>query len=111
MIVGLIKGPNTYAPTKHPMLAQQRRDIVLRLLREQGRLTEEEWKAAVNQPVHVAPPDDVLADAPYFRRHSPAAGRGGDWNAFAGRPAYRQHARSAGAAVGHRRVGKRAGQA
>lgn len=66
MIVGLIKGPNTYAPTKHPMLAQQRRDIVLRLLREQGRLTEEEWKAAVNQPVHVAPPDDVLADAPYF---------------------------------------------
>ena len=36
MIVGLIKGPNTYAPTKHPVLAQQRRDVVLRLLREQG---------------------------------------------------------------------------
>ena len=66
MIVGLIKGPNTYAPTKHPTLAQQRRDIVLRLLREQGRLTEEEWKTAVNQPVQVAPPEDVLADAPYF---------------------------------------------
>jgi 1A family penicillin-binding protein len=66
MIVGLIKGPNTYAPTKHPALAQQRRDVVLRLLLERGRLTGEEWTTAVNQPVRVAPPDDVLADAPYF---------------------------------------------
>ena len=66
MIAGLIKGPNTFAPTKHRELAQQRRDVVLRLLRDQGRLTEEEWKRAVNEPVRVAPPDDVLAEAPYF---------------------------------------------
>ncbi len=66
MIAGLIKGPNTFAPTKHRALAQQRRDIVLRLLRGRGSLTEDEWKVAVNQPVEVAPPDDVLADAPYF---------------------------------------------
>jgi penicillin-binding protein 1B len=66
MIAGLIKGPNTYAPTKHPALATERRDVVLRVLRDQGRLTEEEWKTAVNQQVHVVPPDDVLADAPYF---------------------------------------------
>lgn len=66
MIAGLIKGPNTYAPTKHLALAQQRRDVVLRLLRDRGHLTEAEWKIAVNQPVRVAPPDDVLADAPYF---------------------------------------------
>jgi penicillin-binding protein 1B len=66
MIAGLIKGPNTFAPTKHRELAQQRRDVVLRLLREQGRITEEEWRTAVNEPVRVAPPDDVLAEAPYF---------------------------------------------
>jgi penicillin-binding protein 1B len=66
MIAGLIKGPNTFAPTKHRALAQQRRDVVLRLLRDQGYVTEDEWKSAVNQPVQVAPPDDVLADAPYF---------------------------------------------
>lgn len=66
MIAGLIKGPNTYAPTKHLAGATQRRDVVLRVLREQGRLTEEEWKTAVNHPVRVVPPDDVLADAPYF---------------------------------------------
>jgi penicillin-binding protein 1B len=66
MIAGLIKGPNTFAPTKHRALAQQRRDIVLGVLRDQGRMTEEEWKIAVNQPVEVATPEDVLADAPYF---------------------------------------------
>ncbi|HEY6085664.1 MAG TPA: transglycosylase domain-containing protein, partial [Nitrospira sp.] len=66
MIAGLIKGPNTYAPTKHLAMATQRRDVVLRVLRDQGRLSEEEWKAAVNQQVRVVPPDDVLADAPYF---------------------------------------------
>ena len=66
MIAGLIKGPNTYAPTKNVALAWQRRDVVLRLLRDQGYLTEEEWSRAVNRPVRVVPPDDVLADAPYF---------------------------------------------
>ena len=66
MIAGLIKGPNTYAPTRHGSLAKQRRDVVLRLLRDQGHLTEEEWSAAVTHPLKVAPPDDVLADAPYF---------------------------------------------
>ena len=66
MIAGLIKGPNTFAPTKHRELAQQRRDVVLRLLRDQGKVTEEEWKSAVNEPVRVVPPDDVLAEAPYF---------------------------------------------
>lgn len=66
MIAGLIKGPNTYAPTRHVSLATQRRDVVLRVLREQGRLTEDEWKATVNQPIKVVPPDDVLAEAPYF---------------------------------------------
>jgi 1A family penicillin-binding protein len=66
MIAGLIKGPNSYAPTKHPELAKQRRDVVLRRLRETGLLTEEAWKLAVNEPVRVSPSEDVLTDAPYF---------------------------------------------
>ena len=66
MIAGLIKGPNTFAPTKHRELAQQRRDVVLRVLRDQRLVTEDVWKAAVNEPVRVAPADDVLAEAPYF---------------------------------------------
>lgn len=66
MIAGLIKGPNTYAPAKHPELAKQRRDIVLRRLRTLGLLTEEAWKTAVNEPVRLKPPGDVLTNAPYF---------------------------------------------
>ncbi len=66
VIAGLIKGPNSYAPTKHLALSTQRRDVVLRLLRDQGLVGEEAWKEAVNQPVRVVPPDDVMADAPYF---------------------------------------------
>jgi penicillin-binding protein 1B len=66
MIAGLIKGPNSYAPAKHPELAKQRRDVVLRRLRETGLLTEEAWKRAVNEPVRATPSEDVLTDAPYF---------------------------------------------
>ena len=66
MIAGLIKGPNSYAPTKHPELAKQRRDVVLRRLKEVGLLTEEAWNRAVKEPVRVTPPEDVLTDAPYF---------------------------------------------
>jgi len=66
MIAGLIKGPNSYAPMRHPELAKQRRDVVLRRLRETGLLTEEAWKLAVNEPVRVTPSEDVLTDAPYF---------------------------------------------
>jgi len=66
MIAGLIKGPNSYAPTKHPEQAKQRRDVVLRRLRETGLLTEEVWKRAMNEPVRVHRSEDVLTDAPYF---------------------------------------------
>ncbi len=66
LIVGLIKGPNTYSPMKNVEYARQRRNVVLRLLRDQGTLTEEAWTQAVNQPVQVALAQDILTDAPYF---------------------------------------------
>jgi penicillin-binding protein 1B len=66
LIVGLIKGPNTYAPTKNLEAATNRRNVVLRRLRDAGRLTEEGWKEAVNRPVRVTLSQDVLTDAPYF---------------------------------------------
>ncbi len=66
LIAGMIKGPNTYSPVRDLRLAKQRRDVVLRQLRDAGRITEEQWKVAVNTPVRVLPPQDSLADAPYF---------------------------------------------
>lgn len=66
LIAGLIKGPNTYAPTKNLEQATHRRDVVLRRLREEGTLTQEAWNTAVNRPVRVALAQDALTDAPYF---------------------------------------------
>jgi len=66
LIVGLIKGPNTYSPVKNVELATERRNVVLRRLRDQGVLTEEAWTRAVNQPVQVVLAQDGLTDAPYF---------------------------------------------
>lgn len=66
LIVGLIKGPNTYSPVKNVEHATARRNVVLRRLRDQGLLTEEAWARAVNQPVNVALSQDMPTDAPYF---------------------------------------------
>lgn len=66
LLVGMIKGPNTYSPLKNPALAKQRRDVVLGRLREQGLLTEEDWQTAINTPVQVMLPQETLADAPFF---------------------------------------------
>jgi len=66
LIVGLIKGPNTYSPMKNVEHATERRNVVLRRLRDQGTLTKEAWASAVNRPVQVALAQDALSDAPYF---------------------------------------------
>lgn len=66
LVAGLIKGPNAYSPTKNLEQATQRRNVVLRRLHEERLLSDEEWVQAVNRPVQVALPRDVLTDAPYF---------------------------------------------
>lgn len=69
MLVGMIKGPNTYSPLRNPALAKQRRDVVLGRLHEQGLVSDDVWRQAVMTPVLVMPPQDTLADAPFFVDH------------------------------------------
>ncbi len=66
LIAGLIKGPNTYSPLRDKELAKRRRDVVLGVLRDAGRLSEHEWATAVNRPLTVFPLKDTVADAPYY---------------------------------------------
>ena len=66
LVAGLIKGPNTYSPTKNLEHATHRRNVVLRRLRDEGLLTEDVWKEAVDRPVLVSLPKDAVTDAPYF---------------------------------------------
>ncbi len=69
LIVGLIKGPNTYSPVKDMEYATKRRNVVLRRLREEEILTEEAVAQAMSRPVKVMLNQDVLSDAPYFVDH------------------------------------------
>jgi penicillin-binding protein 1B len=46
LLAGMIQAPNRYAPTRNPSAARERRDVVLRLLVEQGRLPAAEGERA-----------------------------------------------------------------
>ena len=66
LLVGMIKGPNTYSPIRNPTLAKHRRDVVLGRLHGEKHLSDENWKQGVMAPVQVLPPQETLADAPFF---------------------------------------------
>src|SRR3954468_23514645 len=66
MLAALPKAPERYNPRKHPNYAVQRRNVILNLLRDDGRLTDaeaEQWKA---YPLHLATRDDFSSVAQYF---------------------------------------------
>jgi 1A family penicillin-binding protein len=66
LLAGMIKAPNTYSPLKAPQVATKRRDLALGRLREEGKLSDTEWRAATKVPVRVAPGRERVTDAPYF---------------------------------------------
>lgn len=51
LLVGLLKGPAYYNPRRHADRAKARRDIVLWALRNQGKITDEEYQSALFSPV------------------------------------------------------------
>jgi len=66
MLAGLIRSPGRLAPAKNPQAAKRRRDEVLRALREGGDISEEEYRAALAEPLPERAPVIELTDAPYF---------------------------------------------
>ncbi|MFP5506398.1 MAG: penicillin-binding protein 1B [Gammaproteobacteria bacterium] len=63
LLVGMIKGPSYYDPRKHPQRAQQRRDLVLDLLVEQGVLGAEQGAQAKRRPLGVQQRRALAANA------------------------------------------------
>ncbi|MEO3864100.1 penicillin-binding protein 1B [Rheinheimera fenheensis] len=53
LLIGLLKGPSYFDPRRFPKRAQQRRDLVLRLMFEQHLLSRQQYQQAVEQPVKV----------------------------------------------------------
>ena len=51
LIAGLPQSPNNYNPLKHPESAEKRRNIVLSLMEQHGKITEKEKKDAQAIPI------------------------------------------------------------
>ena len=69
LLAGIIASPSRYDPLAHPVASQRRRDLVLRKMVEQGRLTESELRDAIVQALpaqtDISPPQ-LESKEPYF---------------------------------------------
>ncbi|MEP0071713.1 MAG: transglycosylase domain-containing protein [Marinomonas sp.] len=54
LLVGMVKGPSLYNPERSPNRAKARRNTVLAVLKEQGRLTNADYSSLINQPIRLA---------------------------------------------------------
>jgi penicillin-binding protein 1A len=73
LLAGIIQSPSAYDPTTHPLVARQRRDLVLREMRDQGYINSSVYEESVKQALpaphevqapHVQPVEGV--DVGYF---------------------------------------------
>jgi penicillin-binding protein 1B len=65
-LAGIIPSPNVLSPLRYPERARARRDIILGLMRDQGKITPEEYAAAVSSPFTVARFPKTSRSAPFF---------------------------------------------
>ena len=77
LLAAIIQSPNRLSPHRNPEPALERRDLVLELMRKQGRLSLSEFNLARATPLDVATPITESGDARYFldllRRQLPEA--------------------------------------
>ncbi|QHW30132.1 PBP1A family penicillin-binding protein [Paenibacillus rhizovicinus] len=69
LLAGLIKAPSALSPYSHPEKALDRRNVVLQLLKEQGKITSAAYEAATQEPLHLLSAKPSSADAikyPYY---------------------------------------------
>jgi len=66
LLAGTINNPNGRSPFRHPKLALERRNLVLDLMREQGRLGEPVAAAAKAEPLGLAPLSAEPREARFF---------------------------------------------
>lgn len=65
-LAGIIRSPNVLSPLKYPERAKPRRDTVLGLMKDQGKITAEEYEAAVASPLSVTRFPRTSRSAPFF---------------------------------------------
>ncbi len=63
LLAGLVKGPSYYDPRRHPERAKKRRDLVLKVLYEQGTIDKKHYDHAVAMPIGVVKHASLLKGA------------------------------------------------
>ena len=66
MLAGIIQRPSYYNPFRHPARVKERRDLVLRMMHENGYIDAARFAAATNEPIAVKAGEIESSDAPYF---------------------------------------------
>jgi penicillin-binding protein 1B len=66
LIAAIIKSPNGTSPFREPERALARRNLVLDLMREQGRIDDAAWRAASAEPLRLARRTTELREARFF---------------------------------------------
>jgi penicillin-binding protein 1B len=66
MLAGLIRDPGSYNPHRHPETAKGRRDLVLKLMHDQDRITDDQYAYARGEALLVRGEEKRLNDAPHF---------------------------------------------
>ncbi|MCP4186256.1 MAG: penicillin-binding protein 1B [Gammaproteobacteria bacterium] len=51
LLVGMVKGPTRYNPIKHPEAARERRNLVLRIMRNHKLIDENEYQQTIERPL------------------------------------------------------------
>jgi len=65
-LAGMIKAPNVFSPARNPEKAHQRRDLVLHLMREEGKIDDRQLAAALAEPVSTRSSKPERTIAPHF---------------------------------------------
>lgn len=65
LLAGLPKAPSRYNPFRNPEAVKERRDYVLARMREDGYISEEEYKRLIEKPIRVKR-DELYSSADYF---------------------------------------------
>lgn len=65
-LAGLIQEPSYRNPVRWPERARARRNVVLKLMLDNGYISQPQYEAAIQEPVVVAKQGIESADAPYF---------------------------------------------
>jgi len=65
-LAGMIRSPNVLSPLKYPQRAKDRRDLVLKLMLDQGKISQPEYDRAVASPLVTSRFPKTSRSAPFF---------------------------------------------